>query len=147
MSDGEDDITVVDVTTRETVQQPAATGSQQNTRLLMSPPPETSVAARIRTRQAMAAANVRPKTNVSRETVKTADGNGSPQPPISARHTNLEPRQSLPPPTDENRQTRDPNRRSRGRLTVISNAPFPTPAQHQFASDTADGDCVLKTKH
>ena len=95
MSDGEDDITVVDVTTRETVQQPAATRSQQNTRLLMSPPPETSVAARIRTRQAMAAANVRPKTNVSRETVKTADGNGSPQPPISARRTDPEPRQPL----------------------------------------------------
>ena len=79
MSDGEDDITDVDVATRETVQQHPATGTQQNTRLLMPPPPpETSVAARIRTRQVMAAANARPETNVSGETVQIADGNGSP---------------------------------------------------------------------
>ena len=147
MSDGEDDITVVDVATRETVQQPSATGPQQNTRSLMPPPPETSVAGRIRARQAMTASIARPEANVLGETVQTADGNGSPQPPISARRTNPEPQQPLLPPNDENRPSRDPDRRSRGRLTVISNAPIPTPAQHQLASDTAAGDRVLKNKH
>ena len=37
MSDGKDDITVVDVATRGTVQQPPTIGSQQNTRSLMPP--------------------------------------------------------------------------------------------------------------
>ena len=45
MSDGEDDITVVDVAT--TVPQPPATGSRQNTRSMTPLQPETSVATRI----------------------------------------------------------------------------------------------------
>ena len=103
MSDGEDDVTVVDVATRETVQQPAATGSQQPPRLLRQPPPETSVSARIRARNPTAAPIAQPEASVSHENIQLADGNGSPQPPISARGTNPEPQPRLPAQDDGNR--------------------------------------------